>query len=60
MPGTSVYPQPRMRMKKHTSVVTTGQPTIRHSLRDGFTVSFVISPGIGLSCPRHEQALSLA
>ena len=25
----------------------------RHSLRDGFTGLYVISPGTGLSCPRH-------
>jgi hypothetical protein len=43
-------------MKKHTSKSTTGSPVShRHSLRDGFTVSFVISPVIGLSCHRRLQ-----
>jgi len=47
MPGAWPHPQPRMRMKKHTSVVTAGTPeAIWHSLHDGVTVSFVL----GLSC----------
>src|SRR6516164_1587015 len=31
-------------VKKHTSIVTTGTAGSRHSPRDGFTVSFVLSP----------------
>jgi hypothetical protein len=39
--------------KNHTSVVTTGSPeTPRPSLRNGFTVSFVLSPVTGLFCHR--------
>jgi hypothetical protein len=39
---------------KHTSIVTTVTPEItRHSPRNGFTVSFVLSPVIGLVCHRH-------
>ena len=29
----------------------------RHSLRNGFTVSFVLSPAIGLFCHRHQRSL---
>src|SRR5947207_4657981 len=44
--GCTMHPQPRVRNKtKHTSVVTTVTPEItRHSPRNGFTVSFVLSP----------------
>jgi hypothetical protein len=34
--------------------------TSRHSLRDGFTASFVLSPGIGLFCPRRWRDHRLA
>jgi hypothetical protein len=38
-------PQPRVRNKKHTSIVTTVTPEItRHSPRNGFTAYFVLSP----------------
>jgi hypothetical protein len=38
-----------LRVKKNTQVFATGSPeTFRHSLRDGLTVSFVLSPEIGL------------
>jgi hypothetical protein len=41
-------------MKKHTSLSHHRYTAInRHSLRDGFTVSFVLSPVIGLFCHRH-------
>ena len=30
----------------------------RHSPRDGFTGSFVLFPGTGLSCPRHRRGVS--
>jgi hypothetical protein len=47
--GCAMHPQPRVEKINHTSVVTTGFTGItRHSLRDGFTVSFVLSPVIGL------------
>ena len=37
-------------------VVATGSPgSSRHSLRDGFTVSFVLSPVIGPSCHRRQR-----
>src|SRR5438046_586551 len=44
--GRSMRPKPRVPNKtKHTSVVTTVTPEItRHSPRNGFTVSFVLSP----------------
>jgi len=46
----------RANEKEHTSVVTTSSPkTIRHSLRDGFTVSFVLSPVTWLFCHRHRR-----
>jgi len=51
----------RAKMKKHTSKSTTGSPVShRHSLRDGFTACFVISPVIGLSCHRRLQDHRLA
>jgi hypothetical protein len=31
-------------VKKHTSVVTTGKPKHRHSLRDGVNGCFALSP----------------
>jgi hypothetical protein len=40
------------KLKKHASVVTTGQPaTARHSPRDGVTVYSVLSPAIGSLSP---------
>ena len=43
--------------RKHGSR-TTGEPeTSRLSLRDGFTVSFVLSPVTGLCCHRHPRFL---
>jgi hypothetical protein len=54
--GCDVHPQPRVQVKKHTSNSHhRHNAIIRHSLRDGFTGSFVLSPGIGLSCPRHRR-----
>ena len=53
-------PQPRMQNKKHTSIVTTVTPE-----RPGIpramvlTVSFVISPVIGLFCHRHLRCRKL-
>jgi hypothetical protein len=32
---------------------------IRHSLRNGFTVSFALSPVIGLCCHRHLADIAL-
>ena len=53
MPGVQPHPQPRVRMKKaHEHSHHRFAETIRHSLRDGFTVSFELSPVIGLSCHR--------
>jgi hypothetical protein len=46
--------------RKHGSR-TTGEPeTSRLSLRDGFTVSFVLSPVTGLCCHRHPRDTSRA
>jgi hypothetical protein len=54
MPGARAHPQPRAQLKKHTSLSHHRYTAInRHSLRDGFTVSFVLSPVIGLFCHRH-------
>jgi hypothetical protein len=45
MPGASRTRSLACKMKKHTSVVTTGSAgTSRHSPRGGFTVSFALSP----------------
>ena len=38
---------------KHSHHGHTGY--VRHSPRDGFTVSFVLFPGTGLSCPRRQR-----
>jgi hypothetical protein len=54
MPGAQPHPQPRVRMKKaHEQSHHRYAETFRHSLRDGFTVSFALSPETGLSCLRH-------
>ena len=37
----------------HTSIHSGGTGNIRHSPRNGFNGLYVISPGTGLSCPRH-------
>src|ERR1700676_2414186 len=52
--GCPPHPQPRVRNKtKHTSVVTTGSPVSPGlPCAMGLTVSFVLSPVTGLSCPR--------
>ena len=48
MPGATRAPIDS-REKKNTQAFATGSPeTFRHSLRDGFTVSFVLFPEIGL------------
>jgi hypothetical protein len=49
-------PQPRVQNKKHTSIVTTvtpESPGIPYAMV--LTVSFVLSPVIGLSCHRHQR-----
>jgi len=53
--GCPPHPQPRVRNKtKHTSIVTTGhtgnRPAFPHAMI--LTVSFVLSPVIGLACHR--------
>jgi hypothetical protein len=51
--GRPLRPQPRVQNKKHTSVVTTvtpGSPGIPRAMV--LTVSFVLSPVIGLVCHR--------
>ena len=55
------HPQPCVRrMKAHKNSHHRLAETFRHSLRDGFTASFVLSPGTGLSCPRRLQDHYLA
>jgi len=45
MPGARLAPAASFaNWKKQTSVVTTGEATIRHSLRDGFFGCSVLSP----------------
>jgi hypothetical protein len=53
MPGARCTRSLARKKKTRTSIVTTVTPEItRHSPRNGFTVSFVLSPAIGLSCHR--------
>ena len=53
MPGARPHPQPRVQVREAHERSHHGYTGInRHSLRDGFTVSFVLSSGTGLSCPR--------
>src|SRR5579871_3220662 len=54
MPGARRTRSLACKMKKAHELVTTGSPIRRHSLRDGFTGSFVLSLVIGLSC-HHPQ-----
>jgi hypothetical protein len=45
MPGVQRARSLACKVKKHTSIVTTVTPEItRHSPRNGFTVSFALSP----------------
>ena len=55
--GRSIRPQPRVQNKnKHTSVVTTVTPETPGIPRAMvLTVSFVLFPGTGLSCPRRQR-----
>ncbi|CCD85007.1 conserved protein of unknown function [Bradyrhizobium sp. ORS 285] len=41
----------RVRKEMHAAVTTGSAETSRPSLRDGFNVCSVLSPGTGLSCP---------
>jgi len=51
--GCPLHPQPRVRNKKHTSVVTTGSPeTPSFPCAMVLTACFVLSPVTGLSCHR--------
>jgi len=53
MPGAWPHPQPCVRkVKAHKHSHHRLAETFRHSLRDGFTVSFVVSPETGLDCLR--------
>jgi hypothetical protein len=58
MPGARRTRSLVCKMKKHTSKSPQVRRTGRHSLRDGFTVSFVLSPVIGLFCHRHPRSVS--
>jgi len=56
MPGASRTRSLACRMREHTSIVTTGSAgTSRHSPRNGFTVSFALSPATWLCCHRHRR-----
>ena len=56
MPGVDAPAASCASGSKHTSVVTTGTPEItRHSPRNGFTVSFVLSPATNSSCHRRPR-----
>ena len=58
MPGAQCARSLACKIKKHTSIVTTvtpGSPGIPRAMV--LTVSFVISPVIGLFCHRHQQKL---
>jgi len=53
MPDAWPHPQPRVKTKTtHEFSHHRLAETFRHSLRDGFTVSFALFPVIGLSCHR--------
>ena len=55
MPGARSQPAASRAKKNNTRVQSLQVRRInRHSLRDGFTVSFVLFPGTGLSCPRRS------
>ena len=47
-----MHPQPRVQCKKHTSSHHRFAGNTQHSLRDGFTAYFVLSPVTGLFCHR--------
>jgi hypothetical protein len=56
MPGASAHAQPHVQSKKAHELVTTGSPNIpAFPARMVLTASFALSPGIGLSCPRHRR-----
>jgi len=58
-----MHPQPGVRIvvaSMHTSIHSGGTGNIRHSPRNGFTTYFALSPGTGLSCPRHLADFSSA
>src|ERR1700730_8086508 len=51
--GCPLHPQPRVGIKNHTSIVTTGSPeTPSLPCAMALTVSFVLSPVTGLFCHR--------
>jgi hypothetical protein len=47
MPDAKVHPQPRVRMKKHTSKSPQVHRNNRHSLRGGLTAYSTLFPAIG-------------
>ncbi|HET7490416.1 MAG TPA: hypothetical protein VFK01_00925, partial [Bradyrhizobium sp.] len=56
MPDAQPHPQPCVQeMKAHKRSHHRYAETFRHSLHDGFTVSFALSPVIGLCCHRRQQ-----
>src|SRR5438105_14257384 len=60
MPGARCTRSLACKIKKHTSVVTTGSPELPGTpARDGFTAYFVISPVIGLFCHRRLRCRKL-
>jgi hypothetical protein len=51
--GCTLHPRSRVQVTRKCAHEHTGSAeAIRHSLRNGFTVSFVLSPAIGLFCHR--------
>src|ERR1700722_9966916 len=58
MPGAQRTHSLAWKMKNHTSFSHHRfADTVRHSLRDGFTVSFVLAPETGLCCLRRKVAM---
>jgi hypothetical protein len=54
--GRLMRPQPRVQSRKHTSSHHGHTGITRHSPRNGFTVSFVLSPVTGLVCHRRRRS----
>jgi hypothetical protein len=57
--GRRLHPQLRVQKVESTQISPPQvHRNLRHSLRDGVTVSFVLSPAIGLCCRRHPWEAS--
>jgi hypothetical protein len=55
MPGDGLAHGPVCSKKKQAAVTTGSAKIIRHSCAMVSTVSFVVSPGTGLDCPRRAR-----